>query len=100
MLTVYRNTKYLVLFPSEMDMSSLTLVVRKMGPGGKKNEILKEMLSEIMSENRYVIIRSDKSDLRYMSDLFGEKSFSKRGEDKLRYIKVFTPIFNTDKHRN
>ena len=82
MVSVYRNTKYLVLFQSDMDKSSLSLVIRKMGPGGKRNEILREMLTQVMSEYRYVLIRSDIPELKYTSDIFGTRKFFEPKIDK------------------
>ena len=94
MVSVYRNTKYLVLFQSNMDNSSVALVVRKMGPGGKRNEILREMLNQIMSENRYVLIRSDIPELKYCSDIFQEKEiFSPIIKEQVKFMKVFSPNF-------
>jgi len=96
MVSVYRNTKYLVLFNSEMDKTFITHVVSKMGPGGKKNGMLSEMLKRIMLSYRYVIIRADggPSDLQFSSDIFGEKMlFSPITETMVRYQSVFIPTF-------
>jgi len=96
MISVYRNTKYLVLFNSEMDKTFITHVVSKMGPGGKKNSMLSEMLKTIMLNHRYVIIRADGGpfDLRFSSNIFAEEElFSPITQSMVRYQLVFKPTF-------
>lgn len=72
-LTIYRNTKILVLFESPMDSTVLRTIAGKMPDHG-----VLEMLKGILSKYRYVVIRADfKSDprIRYTSDIFNVEPF-------------------------
>lgn len=70
-ITLYRNTRLLVIFRSLMDVTTLSIVGQRLGSGDTRNLI--NLLQQIVTEHRYVIIRGDFNDdprLRYTSDIF------------------------------
>jgi Cdc6-like AAA superfamily ATPase len=87
-VTLYRNTKILVIFDTPNDISSLRIIASRLGEG-KSTQIL-AMLKNILAKYRYVVIRGDfKSNplLRFTTDIF--KSIP--GPRKVPYQRVFQP---------
>lgn len=59
-LTIYRNTKYLVLFVSIPDQSITRFIVDKIGDGNKKkNARLREMITTVLKTHRYLLFSFD-----------------------------------------
>lgn len=74
-VTIFRNTKVLVLFDTPMDNSIFTTVAKRMG---EPTQQLIEMLKDIVQKYRYVVIRGDFNtppELKYTSDIFAQKPF-------------------------
>lgn len=70
-VTLYRNTKVLVLFHSFLDGTTLNNIASRLSTNSKKNT--RAMLEDIMQKHRYVVIRGDfglHPDLRISSDYF------------------------------
>ena len=70
-VSVYRNTRELVIFNNPMDNSILTTVSKRLKPSGSTPLI--HMLNDIVEKYRYVIIHADMnqpSELKFTSDIF------------------------------
>lgn len=81
--TLYRNNQILVLFDCPMDCTTLRIVASRLAKKNSSN--MSEMLNYIVSNYRYVVIRTDVTEpyLRFSSDLFAQHP--------VRHFKVFTP---------
>lgn len=74
-MTIYRNTKYLVLFLSRVDKSTIRFLVQRMGPG-RNSSLLRSMIDQATKTHRYVMINFDinrESDVQFSTRHF-EKS--------------------------
>ena len=81
-VSVYRNTRVLVIFNNPMDNSILTTVSKRLKPSGSAPLI--RMLNDIVQKYRYVVIHADMnrpSELRFTSDIFNT--------DPVPYQRVF-----------
>ena len=96
MVTVFRNTKNIVVFRYKLDGTVVRNVSQKVGPG-IKNRQLQDMINEICKRYRYCLIRGDlerSDDLQFSSDIFGlQQLFYPNTKQLIRYQLVFTPTF-------
>lgn len=72
-VTVFRNTKLLVLFNTAMDGSVFTLVAQRINATSRPTKEISGELKKIAEEHRYVLYAADlrlPPDLRYRSDIF------------------------------
>jgi len=77
-VTIFRNTKLLVVFKSPMDNSVINLIARRINPGDRGTSKLVGMMREIMDRHRYVVINGDfnaPTSLRFRSDIFAQRPF-------------------------
>lgn len=92
--TIFRNIKYLVLFYSKVDKSTLKFVVQRISVG-TGNRKLYRILDYIMKKNRYVVLNLDlktTDKILITTNTFEKvKLFPKH--KKLSCIKVITPNF-------
>lgn len=95
-ITVYRNTKYLVLFVSRVDKSTIRYLVQRMGQG-KNNHLLRAMIDRVLDKHRYVMINFDinrNPDLMFSTQLFAESPiFEPVIKEKIPYQTVIVPQF-------
>ena len=96
MVTVFRNTKYLVVFRYNLDTTVLRNVSCKIGTG-KKTKELQDMLTEICKRYRYCLVRADlerPEELQFSSDIFSSQQlFYPASHQMIRYQLIFKPTF-------
>jgi len=86
-VTLFRNTKVLVLFDTPLDNTVFRIISQRMGGN---TACLRKMLHEIVEKYRYVVIRGDFNtdpNLKFTSDIFSEVPFPNQ--------KVFKCVENT-----
>lgn len=87
--TIYRNTKYLVIFNSPMDNTTVEVVARKIRPKGFRQ--LADMINQICREHRYILIdgcQCTPDVLRYRTNIAGEAE-----DDEVIFQRVFVPSY-------
>ena len=62
-VTMYRNTKYLVLFRSGMDQTTFQVVAKRIGVSTK-------FLVDVTNVHRYIVIRADHHGPKFTTDIF------------------------------
>lgn len=65
-VTIYRNTKYLVLFRSGMDQTTFQVVAKRIG-------VSTQFLVDVTNIHRYVVIRADHKGPKFTTNIFGSK---------------------------
>lgn len=95
-ITIYRNTKYLVLFVSRVDKSTIRFLVQRMGQG-KNNHLLRAMIDRVLDKHRYLMINFDinrNPDLMFSTQLFAESPiFEPLMKEKIPHQTVISPRF-------
>ena len=84
-VSVYRNTRVLVIFNNPMDNSILTTVSKRLKPLGSTPLI--HMLNDIVEKYRYIIIHANMnqpSELKFTSDIFNTDPFPHQRVFQLR----------------
>lgn len=94
-VTIYRNTKYLVLFYSKSDRRVLSYVAQKIGV--RNSDKLRDMLDQILEKQRYIVcdfhIESDKK-LLFRTNIFAKnKLFYPIRKTDIPYQEILTPNF-------
>ncbi len=77
-VTIFRNTKKLVVFRSPIDNTVLANIAQRINPGQKSSAELHRMLKDIVQKHRYVVVSGDFSTppaLQFSSDIFAKKPF-------------------------
>ena len=96
-ITIYRNTKYIVLFVSRVDRSTIRYLVQRMSQG-KNNHLLRLMIASVLEKHRYIMINFDinrKSDLMFSTQLFAHAPlFKPLIQEDIPYQIVIKPNFD------
>lgn len=69
--TMYRNSKYIILFDSRLDSTVFSHVARRIAPPGK-SKLVQDMLMDIVEKHRYVLISgglNTPKELQFRSDI-------------------------------
>ena len=92
--TIFRNIKYLILFYSKIDKSTLRYVVSRIGDQ-KNNKKLFYMLDQLMKEHRYIVFNLDLNkdeEITFSTNTFAkDKLFNEI--DKISFMTIFKPNF-------
>jgi hypothetical protein len=95
-MTLYRNTKYLVMFYSRVDKSTIRFLVQRMGPGINSN-LLRTMLDQLLRKYRYTMINFDinrDSSVQFATRLFEKSPLFKPVLDMdIPHQTIITPNF-------
>ncbi len=77
-VTIFRNTKKLVVFRSPIDNTVLSTIAQRINPGQKSSAKLHSMLKYIVQKYRYVVISGDfstPSELQFCTDIFANQPY-------------------------
>lgn len=86
-VTIYRNTKYLVLFRSGIDQTTFQVVAKRIGVSTK-------FLVDVTNLHRYIVIRADHSGPKFTTDIFQTTCI--KGQI-VPFQRKIDPIFSTEK---
>lgn len=73
--TIFRNTKFLVMFCCPMDNTVLNTVARRVSPKPSQRKAFQDMLRRIVEKYRYVVVTGDlstPSEIKIRSDIFAK----------------------------